>query len=220
MAKSLIGLPVPPLAVCEWVQGEACSFETLQGQVVLVVVFQVNCPGCFLYSLPQALDLHQRYAGQGLAVLGVATAFEDFDKNTLANLRLLLETGQVIGETRRMLHEYGQLQDERWPYRIPFPVAMDCLQPAEHPVTEQAVDDFIREKLPDVSRQSADYQRQIRLRVRDYLQTLEYRPETFERFALQGTPSYIVVDKRGVLRACRFGEFSELESLIRQLLAE
>ena len=30
-----------------------------------------------------------------------ATAFEDFDKNTLENLKLLLETGEVIGDTKQ-----------------------------------------------------------------------------------------------------------------------
>lgn len=220
MTEARTAHSVPPLSVSQWVQGEATNFDQLRGKVVLVEVFQVNCPGCFLYSLPQAIDLHQRYPEQGLAVLGVATAFEDFDKNNLVNLRLLLEKCEVVGETRRALQEYGQLRNGLWPYRIPFPVAMDRLLKAEQPVTEQTVDDFIRQKLPDISRQSADYQQQIRLRVRDYLRTLEYRAETFERFALQGTPSHILVDKQGILRACRFGEFSELESLIRQLLAE
>jgi len=211
---------LPPLSVSEWVQGEADSFDKLLGKVVLVEVFQVNCPGCFLYSLPQAIALHRRYAEQGLAVLGLATAFEDFDKNTLANLRLLLETGEVIGETRRALTLYGQLQDGRWLRRISFPVAMDTLIPIEKPITEQTVDDFIRHKLPDFPRQSPDSQRRIRQRVSEHLQRLDYLAETFERFNLQGTPSHILVDRQGVLRASRFGEFAELEDLIRQLLAE
>lgn len=220
MAKSQIGQPVMPLCISEWVQGDDASFDSLRGKVVLVEVFQVNCPGCFLYSLPQAIDLHQRYASQGLAVLGVATAFEDFDKNTLENLRLLLETGQVVGETQRALDEYGQLQNGCWPQRIPFPVAMDRLLKAEKPVSEQSVNDFIRQKLPDVAGQSADYQHKIRRRVFEYLETLEFRAQTFERFDLQGTPSHILVDRRGILRACRFGEFAELERMIQQLLAE
>jgi hypothetical protein len=40
----------------------------------------------------------------------VATAFEDFDKNTLDNLKLLLTSGEVIGETRKVLAEYGRLR--------------------------------------------------------------------------------------------------------------
>jgi len=215
-----LGQLTPPLGISEWVQGEPCNLERLRGQVVLVEVFQVNCPGCFLYSLPQAIALSQHYSDQGLTVLGLATAFEDFDKNTVANLRLLLETGEVVGETLRVLGEYGQLKEGRWPLRIPFPVAMDRLVKAEEPVSEQAIQDFIRQKLPDVSGHSVDYRQKIRRRVAEYLHTLEYRAETFERFELQGTPSHILIDKHGMLRACRFGEFSELENQIRQLLAE
>ncbi len=38
-----------------------------------------------------------------IVVLGLATAFEDYDKNTLDNLRLLLSTGDVIGDTLKTM---------------------------------------------------------------------------------------------------------------------
>lgn len=44
--------------------------------------------------------------------------------------------------------------------------------------------------------------------------------ETFECFELKGTPSYILVDKHGVLRDCTFGAYPELESRILKLLQE
>ena len=97
MKKPLFNQKSPSLSVSEWVQGEATSLEQLLGNVVLVEVFQVNCPGCFLYSLPAAVAIHQQYSTQGLVVLGVATAFEDFNKNTLGNLKGLLEKGEVVG---------------------------------------------------------------------------------------------------------------------------
>ncbi|QPK61898.1 TlpA family protein disulfide reductase [Methylomonas sp. LL1] len=220
VSKAKIGCLPPDLSVSGWVQGEATNFEKLAGRVVLVEMFQVNCPGCFLYSLPQAIDLHQRYADQGLAVLAVATAFEDFDKNTLQNLVSLTETGQLIGETLRVLTEQGQTRNGRWRYRLPFPVAMDRLVKMEKPVTDQAVEQFIQQKLPDIAAHSSDYRQQIRRRVLNYLQSLEFRAETFERFDLQGTPSHVLVDKQGILLACRFGAFPELESLVRQLIAD
>lgn len=220
MNKALIGQPAPAISVSDWVQGEPSSLVECVGQVVLLEVFQVNCPGCFLYSLPQAINLQQRYADQGLRVLGMATAFEDFDKNTLDNLRLLAESGEVIGETRRVLTEQGQLDQGRWPYRIDFPLAMDRLLKAEPAVAEADVESFIEQKLPDFQSQSFTYQQQIRQRVWHYLQSLEFRPVTFERYALQGTPSQILIDKQGVLRASRFGHYAELESDIQRWLAE
>lgn len=220
MATARVGQIAPALRVSEWLQGEAADFARLRGHVVLVEVFQVNCPGCFLYALPQAIDLYRRYAARGLVVLGVATAFEDFDKNTRRNLQALLETGQVVGETLKVLGDRGQLQNGAWPRRIPFPVAMDNLFKAEQPVNEQSVETYIRQNLPILTVQSAEYRQQIRQQVFRYLQQLEYRAETFDCFGLQGTPSHLLVDKQGVLRACRFGFYPELENHIQQLLAE
>jgi hypothetical protein len=59
MMKAQIGQKSPLLSLFEWVQGEPVNFDQLSGRIVLVEVFQVNCPGCFLYALPQAVDLYQ-----------------------------------------------------------------------------------------------------------------------------------------------------------------
>lgn len=220
MTKAQLGQNVPPLSVSEWLQGDAVHLDTLMGHVVLLEVFQVNCPGCFLYSLPQAIELHQRYVAQGLVVLGVATAFEDFDKNTLDNLKALLENGRVVGETFHSLNEQGLLEHGCWPHRIPFPVAMDQLVKKDLPVNESTVEQYIQDNLPDFFLQPPAYQQQLKQRVFRYLQQQEYTPQTFTRFALQGTPSHILIDKHGKLRHCRFGFFPELELRVQQLLAE
>src|SRR3546814_7768677 len=46
-------------------------------------------------------DTFQKYQNNDVVVLGLATAFEDFDKNTLENLKLLLKENKVIGEIGR-----------------------------------------------------------------------------------------------------------------------
>ena len=106
------------------------------GKVVLLEVFQVNCPGCFLYALPQAIDLHQRYSDKGLTVLGIATAFEDFDKNTLENLLKLVKHGEIIGETLHILEQHSILTEGRLPFSIPFALAMDKLVKRDNDVSE------------------------------------------------------------------------------------
>ena len=106
MIKARIGQKAPLFLVSDWVQGEPANFDQLTGRVVLLEVFQVNCPRCFLHALPQAVDLYQRYSDKGLTVLGIATAFEDFDKNTLENLQRLAKYRQVIGETLAMLNQH------------------------------------------------------------------------------------------------------------------
>jgi hypothetical protein len=89
-----------------------------------------------------------KYHNDGLTVLGVATAFEDFDKNTLENLKLLL-TGEVIGATRRVLGEYGRLAPgNKLGYKIPFSVGMDTLLRIG-PLTDDNVMGFIEANIPD-----------------------------------------------------------------------
>ncbi len=200
--KAQIGQKAPLLSLSDWVQGEPVNFDQLSGRVVLVEVFQVNCPGCFLYALPQAIDLYQRYSDQGLSVLGVATAFEDFDKNNLENLTRLIEKGEVVGETLRTLSDQAKLIAGRLPYRITFPVAMDRLQKRQVDLTQDAIETFINQRIPDFDQQAETYQQKIRRQVQHYFQSLTYHAETFELFDLQGTPSHILVDKQGLLRNC------------------
>ena len=123
-----IGEKAPILLFPNRYRGRPTNIDKERGNVILVEVFQVNCPGCFTLGIPQAIDMHIKYYHDGLRVLGVATAFEDFDKNTLDNLKLLLTTGEVIGETRTVLAEYGRLRPgNKLSYKIPFPIGMDTL---------------------------------------------------------------------------------------------
>jgi hypothetical protein len=218
--KAQIGKKAPLLAVSAWLQGEAVNLDQLSGNVVLVEVFQVNCPGCFLYALPQAIDLFIRYSGRGLTVLGVATAFEDFDKNNQENLIRLIENSEVVGETLALLGQNGKLIGNCLPYRIPFPLAMDRLNKRKTAVTKDEVFAFIKERIPDFTTQSEAYQQKTEKRVWRYLQSLDYHAETFEQFGLKGTPSHILIDKQGVLRDCIFGSYPDLEKRLLELLQE
>ena len=220
MTNPQLGQVVPPLAISEWVRGQASNFNRLLGKVVLVEVFQVNCPGCFLYSLPQAIELHEHYAEQGLVVLAVATAFEDFDKNNLENLVRLVEKGEVVGETLRVLSERGVLRAGCLPYRIPFPIAMDRLVRRQGGTTDHDVERFIETRVPEFDRQPEAYRQQVREAVLQYFQAREYHAETFERFDLKGTPSHILIDRQGILRDYAFGNSPELEMRIQELLEE
>ena len=215
-----IGQKAPLLAVSEWVQGGPVNLDGLLGRVVLVEVFQVNCPGCFIYALPEACKLLRRYADMGLTVLGLATAFEDFNKNTSENLRRLVGQHEVIGETFKALNQRGLLDNGRLSYRIPFPLAMDVLTRRMTDVNDDEVFSFIQGRLPGFDFYPDDHRQQVIKQVRSYLETQCYRAETFERFELRGTPSHIVVDKAGVLRGCEFGAFPELEGQLFKLLRD
>ena len=215
-----IGEKAPNLKISQWIQGLPTNFDKEKDHIVLVEVFQVNCPGCFLYGIPEAINIYNKYHSEGVTVLGVATAFEDFDKNTKENLELLLKTGEVIGDTKVGLSQYGKLADSKLPYKIPFPVGMDSLIKETSDISELRIKNFINKQIPDFDSQSEDYKNQIIHRVKEYLKSKEYSAETFEEYSLNGTPSTIVVDRKGILRDVSFGQNGALEPLIQSLLNE
>ncbi len=103
------------LAVGELIQGDmALDSRTL------LLVFQVNCPGCFTYALPLAEAIHQDSNRLGLSVKALSTAFEDFEFNTAEHTRALVEKGTLIGETRK------SLDADVYSGTITFPVAVDA----------------------------------------------------------------------------------------------
>ncbi len=217
----VIGQKAPNFAVSDWVQGAPTNFDQEKDHIVLVEVFQVNCPGCFMHALPEAINIYNKYKDDGVRVIGIATAFEDYDKNTLENLKKLVETGEVIGETKEALSMYGQLQSgNKLPYKIPFPLAMDKLTKIDGKVSDEKVMQFIYGQIPEFDSQSEEYRKQIIQRVRDYMKSKEYSAETFEKFALQGTPSMIIVDRKGILRDVSFGQSGNVDAVIRKLLSE
>jgi len=219
--SAVIGKKAPNLGVSEWIQGTPTNFDQEKDHVVLVEVFQVNCPGCFMNAIPEAINIYNKYKDEGVRVLGVATAFEDFDKNTLENLKMLAETGKVIGETKNTLSMYGQLKEgNKLSYKIPFPLGMDNLTKTSGEIDQEKIMQFIYPQIPEFDSQPEDYKNQIIQRVKDYMKSKEYSAETFEKFALQGTPSTILVDRQGILRDVSFGQSGHVEAMIQKLLNE
>ena len=214
------GQKAPNLKVSKWVQGMDTNLDKQGDNIVLVEVFQVNCPGCFMYGIPESIEIYNKYRSEGVSVLGMATAFEDFDKNTIENLQLLLETGEAVGETKKMLSQYGESQGGKISYKIPYPVAMDSLIKQSGDVTKEKMDSLIKNQIPNFDTQPENYKNQIYDRVKDYFMSKEFSAETFEMYSLQGTPSSILVDRKGILRDISFGQNGLLESKIQKLLNE
>jgi thiol-disulfide isomerase/thioredoxin len=216
-----IGTKAPNLEVSSWVQGKPTNIDKERGNVVLVEVFQVNCPGCFLYSIPEVIDIYKKYRDKGLTIIGLATAFEDFDKNNLDNLQKLLSTGEMVGETYRAFSNLGQVREGyKLPYMIPFPVAMDMLVKRSGALTQSKVMDFIEANIPSFRSYSEVERKALINRVTQYLKTREYSAKTFDEYALRGTPSTILVDKKGVLRQTYFGSNGFLEGAVEELITE
>jgi thiol-disulfide isomerase/thioredoxin len=211
----------PNLHVSEWIQGLPTNIDKNIGKVVLIEVFQVNCPGCFMYALPNAIEIYKNNSRDDVVVLGLATAFEDYDKNTLDNLKLLLTSGKVIGETFNALSQYRQLVDgDKLNYKIPFPVAMDVLRKNTQDFSDNNVVDFIESNINNSNSYSEPDKKVLFERVKQYLKNKKYSALTFDEYKLQGTPSAILVDKKGNLRNVFFGANSNLDGLVKQLVNE
>ncbi len=216
-----IGDKAPEIGVSEWIQGFPTNIDKNYGKIILLEVFQVNCPGCFLYGIPEAIQVYNNFKRDDVVVWGLATAFEDYDKNTIDNLKILLTTGKVIGETYNALKQQGQLHDsDKLPYKIPFPVAMDNLVKTDILLTDDTILDFINENVPDFQNYSVNDKAIVKQRVMTYLKNKKFTAETFERYSLQGTPSSIIIDKKGILRYKVFGYTGSLLRIIQGLLHE
>jgi peroxiredoxin len=214
-----IGAKAPNLKVSDWIQGLPTNIDKLYGSIVVIEVFQVNCPGCFLYGLPQAISLYERYKDKEVRVLGIATAFEDYDKNNLENLRILLTEGRVIGETYKTLRQHGKLVNgNSLYYKIPFPVAMDKVTKMPENISEDMVKDFVETYFSDYKPSSEKEKEELSSKVKNYLRNKDYSAETFELYKLRGTPSSIVIDRDGVLRYSFFGSEGYLEGAVKELL--
>ena len=112
------------------------------------------------------------------------------------------------------------LQTDKIPFKIPYPVAMDSLIKQSGEATKEKMDSLIKNQIPNFDEQSEDYKNQIYDRVKDYFMSKEFSAETFEMYSLQGTPSSILVDRKGILRDISFGQNGLLESKIQTLLNE
>ena len=218
---SLIKKKAPNLKIGEWVQGVPTNIDKEQGKVIVIEVFQVNCPGCFLYGIPEAIGVYNNTDKSEVKVLGIATAFEDYDKNNLDNLKLLVTKGEVIGETLRALRMYGRVENgNKLPYSIPHPVAMDSLIKRSGDVQESQVLEFLEENVSGYQAYNEQDKLMLFERAKHYLGSKEFSALTFEEYKLKGTPSTILIDRKGLVRDIAFGADGGLKSKVDLLLKE
>jgi hypothetical protein len=173
----------------------------------LLFVFQVSCPGCFIYGFPLVNKLYWKYRETGLNVLGLSTAFEDFEYNTAANTELLLTEKQTVGATRRALGEdYHQAID--------FPIAIDQLTTGAE-LTTPANIEFVCEAILDFDNSSSLEQDALRQKVNAYLQRNSKTSASFTLNHLPGTPTFLLVDQNLQLLDGWFGHTPETEVIQR-----
>ena len=97
---------------------------------------------------------------------------------------------------------------------------MDSLVKQSKEITKEMMNSLIKKQIPDFDAQPENYKSQIYDRAKNYFLSKEYSAETFEMYALQGTPSNILIDRNGILRDVSFGQNGSLEAKIQSLLKE
>lgn len=194
--------------------------EVLQGDfgledLNLILVFQVNCPGCFAYAFPIAIRLHEEFRPKGLNVLALSTAFEDFDLNTVGNTLRLLETGHIVGETRKVLEKAGYAN---FPLKIPFDVAFDLVVPNDPSFLEDDIKSFCA-KHPELGIDNTKDEN-IKDQIKEYFLKKTYRAHTFSANHLSGTPSWILCDRKKNLLYESFGhkEYERMAHIVEKFL--
>lgn len=187
--------------------------EVIQGEfspkpLNLLLTFQVNCPGCFIYALPLVQNFYEKYSPNELNVFALSTAFEDFDLNTLENTKLLIETGEIIGETKKALGSYGL---EKYPHPLEFPVLMDGFINRQDFLSPERVEEMCR-NVPDFEAMSEPEQDSIKDQIHNYFNRYEKIPYTFAVNGFAGTPTWIIFDENFEILAHWFGHKSAEET--------
>lgn len=117
-SRSTASRPAPALKTSCWFNSEEdLTLDDLKGRVVVLLAFQMLCPGCVARSIPLALRLEQLFERRDLAVVGLHTVFEHHHVMMPDALEVFLTE-----------------------YQIRFPVGVDLPDPAggSIPLTMQA----------------------------------------------------------------------------------
>jgi hypothetical protein len=116
------------------------------------------------------------------------------------NLLLLLASGEGVGETRKVLWQYGYLEaGNKLGYKIPYsqnpcPAAND----RDSPLTDTKLMEFIEAKLTDFRSYNETVKKSIFEQAKQYRESKKFSAKTFGEYSPYGTQSAIVVDRNGV----------------------
>jgi hypothetical protein len=105
----------PELIASQWFNSDPMTLKSLKGKVVVLVAFQMLCPGSLRHSLPQAGRIARAFSRDEVEVIGLHMVFENHKDMTPSLLEPFL-------------------RDEK----IEFPVAVDAQDASGLPKTMEA----------------------------------------------------------------------------------
>ena len=99
----------PQWQVSEWVNApDGLSLEALRGRVVVLLAFQMLCPGCVQTALPQLKRVQETFDPERVAVIGLHTVFEHHEAMTPAALKAFLSEYRLSFPVGVDRHEEGE----------------------------------------------------------------------------------------------------------------
>ena len=86
----------PAWQVSQWFNTERpWDLVGQRGRVIALHAFQMLCPGCVLHGVPQAERMHQQFASDKVAVVGLHTVFEHHQAMQPVSLQAFLHEFHV-----------------------------------------------------------------------------------------------------------------------------
>lgn len=90
--SAVVGELLTEPQVASWLNTDRpITLDGLRGKVVVIVTFQMLCPGCVMHGLPQAMRIRRSFAGDDVAVLGLHTVFEHHEAMEEVSLRVFVK---------------------------------------------------------------------------------------------------------------------------------
>lgn len=85
----------PELITSQWFNSEPLSLKKLKGKVVVLVAFQMLCPGSLRHSLPQAGRIARAFSSDEVQVVGLHMVFENHKDMTPSLLEPFLKEEHI-----------------------------------------------------------------------------------------------------------------------------
>lgn len=86
----------PELHISKWFNTpEPLSLEKLDGKVVVMHAFQMLCPGCVHYGIPQMSKIYEYLQNPDLVVIGLHSVFEHHEVMTPAALEVFIHENKL-----------------------------------------------------------------------------------------------------------------------------
>lgn len=93
----------PELQISDWLNTpQPLTLASLRGKVVVLHAFQMLCPGCVQFGIPQVQRIYEEFDSKRIAVIGLHTVFEHHE---------------VMGRDALEVFAYE--------YRLRFPIGID-----------------------------------------------------------------------------------------------